>query len=169
MAETVDGDASAASSANPSTTPSGDSDGCAFLDDVVPGGSSLARQFIAWLNQGLENGSLVSNQAEAMVFRVPEGLLLVSPKVFRAYAQQDVHQAEPIAETARRLQREVLRAGWHRCTVAGGNFHGYAFAPVGGQVRQIQGVLIPQPQRLVRNLPPVDTRVRLCDLGADGA
>lgn len=168
-----EGDASATPSATLSTTQSttlsGVSDGCAFLDDVMPGGSALARQFIAWLNQELENGSLVSNQAEAMVFRVPEGLLLVSPKVFRAYAQQDVHQAEPIAETARRLQREVLRAGWHRCTVAGGNFHGYAFAPVGGQVRQIQGVLIPQPQRLVRNLPPVDTRLRLCDLGAEGA
>jgi hypothetical protein len=168
MAETGEGDASAAPSAKLSTTPSEVSDGCAFLDDVVPGGSALARQFITWLNQGLENGTLVSNQADAMVFRVAEGLLLVSPKVFRAYAQQGVHHAEPIAETARRLQRELLRAGWHRCTAAGGNFHGYAFTPVGGQVRQIQGVLIPQPQRLFRNLPPVDTRLRLCDLGADG-
>jgi hypothetical protein len=169
MAETGGGDASATPSANSSTTPSEVSDGCAFLDDVVPGGSALARQFIAWLYQGLENGSLVSNQADAVVFRVAEGLLLVSPKVFRACAQQGAHQDEPIAETARRLQREVLRAGWHRCTAAGGNFHGYAFTPVGGQVRQIQGVLIPQPQRLVRNLPPVDTRLRLCDLGAEGA
>jgi hypothetical protein len=169
MAETGEGDPSAAPSANSSTTPSRDSDGCAFLDDVVPGGSALARQFIAWLDQGLENGSLVSNQADAMVFRVPEGLLLVSPKVFRAYVQQGAHQAEQLADTARRLQREVLRAGWHRCTVTGGNFHGYAFASVGGQVRQIQGVLLPQPRRLVRNLPPVDTRLRLCDLGADGA
>lgn len=163
----------AVGAAEPSTDPADDlygvAKGDALLDAVAPAGPALAQQFIRWLDKEIGSRTLAASQADAMVFRVAEGLLLASPQVFRAYAQQDVQAERATAETVRRLQREVLRAGWHRRTEAGGNFHAFALALAGGQERRIQGVLIPQPQRLLRNLPPVDARLRPCDPGVTGS
>ena len=46
-----------------------------------------ARHFIGWLQQGLSDGTLRVNQAGALVHFVDEGMLLVSPRIFREFAK----------------------------------------------------------------------------------
>ena len=46
-----------------------------------------ARRFICWLQQGLSDGTLRVNQADALVHFVDEGMLLVSPRIFREFAK----------------------------------------------------------------------------------
>lgn len=41
---------------------------------------------MAWLQQGLADGTLPVNVAGALVHFVPEGMLLVSPRIFREFA-----------------------------------------------------------------------------------
>jgi Putative conjugal transfer nickase/helicase TraI C-term len=46
----------------------------------------LGQTFLAWLKQGLVSGQLPVNTVHARVHRVREGLVLVSPGIFRDYA-----------------------------------------------------------------------------------
>ncbi|MGH8567911.1 MAG: MobH family relaxase, partial [Gammaproteobacteria bacterium] len=46
----------------------------------------LGQTFLAWLKQGLVSGELPMNTVNARVHRVREGILLVSPGIFRDYA-----------------------------------------------------------------------------------
>ena len=45
----------------------------------------LGQTFLAWLKQGLVSGELPMNTVNARVHRVREGVLLVSPGIFRDY------------------------------------------------------------------------------------
>ena len=58
--------------------------------------SALALEFMAWVQRGVADGSLSYNESGALVHFVAEGLFLVSPGLFRAYA--DAHPAAPNAE-----------------------------------------------------------------------
>ena len=51
---------------------------------------------MAWVQRGVADGSLSYNESGALVHFVEEGLFLVSPGVFRAYA--DAHPATPNAD-----------------------------------------------------------------------
>ena len=59
-------------------------------------------------------------------------------------------------DAAKRLQREVLRAGWHLRADGGVNLHGYAWRHDGGPDFRIHGVVILAPTRFVDPLPPVN-------------
>jgi hypothetical protein len=83
-----------------------------FLEEVNPVESALAGQFMAWLRQGVLGGALPVNTPDALVYVVAEGLLLASPRIFREFAKQ-IGGSEPLFDAARRVQREVLREGWH--------------------------------------------------------
>ena len=135
-----------------------------FLEEVMPDESALARQFMAWLNQGLLDGTLSVNKPDALVHRVAEGLLLASPRIFREFAKQQVGGPEAAADAAKRVQREVLREGWHLRADRGVNILCYERKRSNRGSTRINGIVIREPQRFIQPLPAIDsTLVRVVD------
>ena len=135
-----------------------------FLEDVLPDESALARQFMVWLNQGLLDGSLSVNKPDALVDGVAEGLLLASPRIFREFAKQKFAGPESAADAAKRVQREVLREGWHLRTDRGVNILCYDRKRSDRGSTRTNGNVIREPQRFLPALPAIDsTMVRVVD------
>ncbi len=108
-------------------------------DDTDPG-----RCFLHWLKEGLASGTLANNTVNARVHAVPEGLLLVSPGIFKDFDRENWSLAQ------KRFQKLKL----HRRTPQATNFWSYQ---VKGDRKQshINGILIAEPERaLGLQLPP---------------
>ena len=133
-----------------------EADGPEFLDGVDAAGAERPRRFMEWVRQGIADGTLPVNMRGALVHGVEDGLLLASPGIFRAFIRRDgAGQSEP-GDAAKRLQREVLRAGWHLRADGGVNLHGYAWKQDGRAAARIHGVVILAPQRFVDPVPPIN-------------
>lgn len=131
-------------------------DGPEFLDGVDAAGAERPRRFMEWVRQGIAGGTLPVNVRGALVHGVEDGLLLASPGIFRAFVRSDgVGPAEP-GDAAKRLQREVLRAGWHLRADGGVNLHGYAWKQDGRAAARIHGVVILAPGRFFDPVPPIN-------------
>ncbi len=141
-----------------------ESAGREFLDSVDAAGGERPRRFIEWVRQGIADGTLPVNVCGALVHGVEDGLLLASPGIFRAFIRRDgVGQAEA-ADAAKRLQREVLRTGWHLRTDGGVNLHGYAWRQDGRAAARIHGIVILSPSRFFDPVPAINPAlVRLGD------
>lgn len=136
-----------------------------FLEEVRHDESALARQFMAWLSQGVLGGTLPVNTPDALVHVVAEGLLLASPRIFREFAKQHVAGSEPVVDAAKRVQREVLREGWHIRGDRGVNILCYEHRRSDRGTTRINGIVIREPRRFIQPLPAIDsTMVR----GMDG-
>jgi hypothetical protein len=135
-----------------------------FLADVKPDESALARQFMAWLSQGLIGGTMAVNTPDALVHVVAEGLLLASTSIFREFAKQQGGASEPTVDTAKRVQREVLREGWHLRAERGVNILCYERKRSDYGITRINGIVIREPQRFIQSLPAIDSSlVRVAD------
>jgi hypothetical protein len=137
-----------------------------FLEDVSPDESALARQFMAWLSQGMLDGRLSVNVPDALVHVVAEGLLLASPRIFREFAKQQVGVPESAADEAKRVQREVLREGWHLRADRGVNILCYERKRSDRGSTRINGIVIREPQRFVQALPAIDSTLKRVVEGA---
>lgn len=111
-----------------------------------------------WLRDGLAEGSIEINTRTALVHHVPEGLLLVSPGIFRSFLAWQGADANS-QEALKRLQRAVLRAGWHLVGPDGATVLGYAWTKNGKATARVHGIVIEQPQRLLDPLPPINPRL----------
>ena len=80
------------------------------------------------------------NVRGALVHGVEDGLLLASPGIFRAFIRRDGAGQGESGDAAKRLQREVLRAGWHLRADGGVNLHGYAWRQDGRAAARIHGI-----------------------------
>ncbi len=125
------------------------------------GAPDAARRFMGWVQDGLASGRLRFNESGALVHFVPEGMLLVSPRVFREFAK--VHgedgkgaAAEESAQPGKGIQRQLLRAAWHVRADKGVNILTYNVVRGGRTVSQLSGVVIGQPARFVNPLPPTN-------------
>lgn len=133
-----------------------EADGPEFLDGVDAAGAERPRRFMEWVRQGIADGTLPVNVRGALVHGVEDGLLLASPGIFRAFIRRDgAGQAEP-GDAAKRLQREVLRAGWHLRADGGVNLHGYAWKQDGRAAARIHGIVILAPSRFLDPVPPIN-------------
>ena len=66
--------------------------------------------------------------------------------------------------SAKRLQREILRAGWHLQAERGVNFHSYQWKGDQRTTSRVSGIVIVEPGRFVDPLPPVNPAlVRVVD------
>ena len=141
-----------------------ETDGPQFLDGVDAADAGRPRRFMDWVRQGIADGTLPVNVRGALVHGVEDGLLLASPGIFRAFVRRDgVGQAEP-GDAAKRLQREVLRAGWHLRADGGVNLHGYAWKQDGRATTRIHGIVIRSPGRFLDPVPAINPAlVRLGD------
>ena len=133
-----------------------------------------ARRFICWLQQGLSDGTLRVNQAGALVHFVDEGMLLVSPRIFREFAKNfgevggGPANAPGEPDIAKSIQRQVLREGWHLRADKGVNILTYQVMRGNRAASRLSGVVIRNPVRFVDPVPPSNPLLaRLRDEQAD--
>ena len=111
-----------------------------------------------WLRDELAGGSIEINTRTALIHHVPEGLLLVSPGIFRSFLAWQGDDANS-QEALKRLQRSVLKAGWHLVGADGASVLGYAWTKNGKATARVHGIVIEQPRRLLDPLPPINPRL----------
>lgn len=98
--------------------------------------SDAGKQFLTWLRDGVAARRIQVNTVNARVHVVPEGVLLVSPGIFRDFAAQ--HPKHEWSNVQKRFQKLKL----HRKTETGTNIHAYR---VTGERKRssINGLLLP--------------------------
>jgi len=121
----------------------------------------VALRFMDWLRASLADGSVRCNESRALVHGVPEGMLLVSPRVFSAFARADddkqaLLDGDGHAARIRSMQRRVLRQAWHVSAGNGINFLTYAIVRQGRAVGRISGIVIERPERFVDAVPELN-------------
>lgn len=106
--------------------------------------------FFAWLREGLQTGRFALNEVHARLHIVNEGLLLVSPAIFKDFDAADWERAQ------RRFQKLKL----HRKTPQGTNIWRYAVEGARKRSR-INGLLIPDAERTFGiKLPDVNPHLK---------
>ncbi len=143
-------------------------------DPAIAQAPDTAHRFMAWLQQGLADGTLRVNQAGALVHFVDEGMLLVSPRIFREFAKRIDEDGGSTANTpgepdiGKSIQRQVLREGWHLRADKGVNILTYQVMRGNRAASRLSGVVIRNPVRFVDPVPPSNPLlVRLRDEQAD--
>ena len=123
------------------------------------GPSPEANRFMDWVQAGLAGGTLPFNERGAMVHFVPEGMLLVSPRIFTDYATRCgglILSGGGSVEIGKVIQREVLRASFHVRGHKGTNILTYQVMRGGKPVSRLSGVVICSPERFVTPVPRVN-------------
>lgn len=117
-------------------TPSGGTD--------TPDGDDPGDRFLSWLKAGIASGRLAINAVNARVHVVPEGLLLVSPGIFKDFDRENWSQ----------VQKRFQKLRLHQRTPQATNIWVYRVKGDRKQSR-INGLLIAEPERsLGLQLPP---------------
>ena len=130
---------------------------------------------MAWLQSVVANGSLRYNESGALVHFVAEGLFLVSPGVFRAYAQAHPELLNKELGTARdwpgkAAQKAVCGAGWNRKGPRNKSVLTYqVVSREGAPVKTLNGVVVLQPERFFDPVPPANPHLRLLNEGGQSA
>lgn len=118
--------------------------------------------FMGWVQEGLASGRMRFNESGALVHFVPEGMLLVSPRIFREFAKvhgedgKGTAAAGEAAQQGKGIQRQLLRAAWHVQADKGVNILTYRVVRGGRPISQLSGVVIEQPGRFVNPVPPAN-------------
>jgi hypothetical protein len=124
--------------------------------------SGAAMRFMRWIQEGLSDASLSYNRADAMIHFVDEGMMLVSPVIFRKFAELFGEEGDgtPSDRAGNKLgtgiQRQVTNTGWHLVTgEEKSNIQRYTVIGADGEGKKlISGVVIQDPTRFVNPLPP---------------
>jgi len=127
---------------------------------------ALAMAFMAWVQRGVADGSLSYNESVALVHFVGEGLFLVSPGLFRAYAV--AHPATPNADTGsnqewpgKAVQKAVCGAGWDRKGPRNTSVLRYRVVSREGKPgKTLNGVVVLQPERFFAPVPPANPHLQ---------
>ncbi|MGH8490084.1 MAG: conjugal transfer nickase/helicase domain-containing protein [Gammaproteobacteria bacterium] len=123
----------------------------------------LGQAFLVWLKAGLASGELPINTVRARVHRVREGVLLVSPGIFRDYG---IAVQAPWSSIQKRFQKLRL----HRKTPEGFNI--WTYTVVGERrTRELKGILVDDVEKALGldfTLPPPNVHVVLEGRMSDG-
>jgi integrating conjugative element relaxase (TIGR03760 family) len=103
--------------------------------------SELAIEILHWMRNGLESGDLMHNVKDGVIHFVEDGLLLVSPRFFRLFAEGKVGAGDTkaIAELEKKAQQALVKAGWTLKASNGQNIVGYAVA---NSMKVLNGMVI---------------------------
>ncbi len=116
----------------------------------------FAAGFLGWVRQGVAKGSLRFNQADARVHSVPEGVLLISPAIFKDYARS---LGSP--EVWGRVQKAFCQRKIHLRALDDTNVHSYQVRlPDGnhsGKTHLLKGIVIADATLVFNHPPPANT------------
>lgn len=123
-------------------------------------------RFMAWLQEGIRNGTLTYNETQAVVHFCDEGMLVVSPRIFREYAdafeariELTQEQKTEGRESWRILQQQFQKSGYPIKAPQGSFLWRYNVSGPGG--KQLIGNVVSQPQRFFDPVPNVNTALKL--------
>ncbi len=136
-------------SENQSSTPNSSSITEALDDDEDPG-----KLFRTWLHDGLLKNKFETNSVNARIHRVEEGLLLVSPGIFKDFDRENWQKSQ------KRFQKLKL----HRKTTQGTNI--YTYQVTGKRSRsRIKGFLVEAPEAVFEGVtfPPPNPYLKLVE------
>ncbi len=103
-------------------------------------------QFLSWLRAGLASGDIITNDVRARVHVVPEGILIVSPAIFKDFAHHSNNDWNHV-------QKRFQKLGLHEKTPQGTNIHSYH--TVGGRkTSTVNGLLIRDHSSLFQDTAP---------------
>lgn len=123
-------------------------------DKPPPEPSEMAVNFLRWVQQGLVSRELKYNEAGAAVHFVPEGMALVSPRIFKDYAAE-AGDDEDMRDLSTKVQRELIKCGWHLPGPNRTNIVKYGIQGRGGvEVGNLSCVVLVEPGRWVQPVPP---------------
>lgn len=125
--------------------------------------SALAIAFIEWVQHGLAGGSMTYNEPGSPIHFLPSGMALVSPRIFRDYA-------EAVGESSNTVQQQVIAAGWN--IKAAGNSNILHFAVVkrdGVRAGKLSAVVIEHPERWVNPVPPINGCIVPFEMSVDAS
>ncbi|MEW7996242.1 MAG: DNA-binding domain-containing protein [gamma proteobacterium symbiont of Ctena orbiculata] len=110
--------------------------------------------FQAWLQDGLRKDKFETNSVNARIHRVEEGLLLVSPGIFKDYDKEDWQ----------RVQKRFQKLKLHRKTPQGTNIYTYQVTGKRNKSR-IKGFLIEEPETVFSgiSLPTPNPHLKLAE------
>lgn len=116
--------------------------------------SGAGEQFFAWLTEGLKESRFELNAASARLHRVTEGLLLVSPGLFKDYDAVEWHH----------VQKRFQKLKHHRKTAQGTNIYTYQVMGKRNKSR-VKGFLIELPNAHLDgiDLPPPNPHLTLLE------
>lgn len=132
--------------------------------------SELGQAFVEWTRQGVLSHKLVINDAKAMIHTVDGTAFLVSPGLFKRYAQEHPHlQVEAKARELdpwQLVQRAFEKLKQHRKTAD--NLNIWTCEVIGPRkTRSLKGYLLNDPTLLFDQLPFDNISLRLQITGAD--
>ncbi|CAB3668414.1 MobH family relaxase [Paraburkholderia rhynchosiae] len=128
-----------------------------------------AERFMAWVQGGIATGTLPYNESMARVHFVPEGMLLVTPAIFRDFAQAhpDAIEQTPTEdgrtpEPWKQVQRDFQKCGYPVTADAGGAGRSYLlhYTIKGAGGRQLSVMLVPEPERFFNPVPPPNAMIQ---------
>ncbi|WP_347814514.1 MobH family relaxase [Paraburkholderia sp. BL9I2N2] len=128
-----------------------------------------AERFMAWVQEGVANGGLPYNESMARVHFVPEGMLLVTPAIFRDFAQahpdaieQTLAEDGATPEPWKQVQRDFQKSGYPVTADAGGAGRSYLlhYTIKGAGGRQLSAMLVPEPERFFSPVPPPNVMIQ---------
>jgi hypothetical protein len=142
-----------------------------------------AERFMAWLQEGVANGALPYNESKARVHFVPEGMLVVTPGIFKDYAtahpeaiELDASEDDKVPEPWKLVQRDFQKSGYPVPGEPGGSgsagksggksflLH-YNIKGAGG--RQLMVMRVPEPERFFNPVPPPNALIQSKQNGDD--
>lgn len=122
---------------------------------------NIGQAFIDWISNGIEHGGMKINAADAKLHVVKEGLLIVSPAIFRWYAGEHNNEFK-YDQVQKRFQKMKL----NKKTPQGTNIWSYRIT--GTEKKSvIKGMLIPDAARILKmqaELPARNPRLALMAL-----
>lgn len=114
-----------------------------------------SERLMAWIQRSVADGNLVFNRATAAVHFVKEGMLLISPKIFREFLQASgVATTEGDATPVKRLQKLLQKSGYVSKNKPNSYLHHYRILNAKNPERSlVTGYLVPNPQDFFNPVP----------------
>lgn len=134
----------------------------------VKDATAAANVFFRWVQASVADGNLKYNEPNALVHFAPEGMLMLSPEIFRRFLKEHEDASEgPISDlkashgdkALQRLQNEVAKSPY---TQRNGdeNLHYYAFTKHDASLSAVSSYfLVNQPQLFFNPVPAVNPRI----------
>ena len=134
-----------------------------LLEAVQPENKiELGQQFINWLQSGIANDEIAVNNSEAAVHFVEAGMLLVTPKIFHLFANDNTPLKVP-ESPAKRAQQAFESLKLHKRSRVSGQYYAKV-VPIGNHpTTSIKVYWIPtgNAKVLFTTLPPINSRIEL--------
>ena len=124
----------------------------------IPQPDKEIQRLIAWIQQGVATGSVTYNRASACVHFVKEGMLLISPKIFREFFAASGIEAD--GAEVKRIQKLLQKSGYVAKNQPNSFLHHYRITNAKNPERSlVTGYLVPDPSALFTSVPEPNTHL----------